>query len=148
MTYEEACDSLPPVTFSRWLYISPNLLNRSRWGRLRWVRGLSYRKLPQVDGLTRQLLRTLAIREQDYAIALQRLRTSLPHERSLNEKLASLHRGEYIIEKCLLPLRLMIREMEVIAKYLLNAPPRMYSHCPPNNITDAILYIQIFYIPS
>jgi hypothetical protein len=125
VNYEEACQPQSPGVYSdRWLRCTPFFAGRNRWTAHNWATWTDA-DITEVEARARLHLRYTAIREQDYRSALLRLRDSQPHERSLNEKIASMHRGEYLIEEWLLPVRLVIREILNISATLLSAPARM-----------------------
>ncbi|KAF9732275.1 hypothetical protein PMIN07_004595 [Paraphaeosphaeria minitans] len=123
---EEVQGALPPPLYrEEWLHIVPTFRGRNRW----IARGMDRATVEDValmDARARNDLRSVAIREADYSLALQRLRGSQPHELSLNETLASLHRGEYLVEKGLLFARLLIADVDSIAQWFSSTPPHIF----------------------
>ncbi|KAL5390257.1 hypothetical protein DPSP01_001829 [Paraphaeosphaeria sporulosa] len=127
VSYGEVQGSFDPPLYSKeWLHVIPTFRGRNRWI-ARGVDRATVGDVALVDASARNDLRSVAIREADYSLALQRLRVSQAHERSLNEKLASLHRGEYLVEKGLLFARLLIADIDSIAQWFSSTPPHIFA---------------------
>ena len=127
---------LPPESYKKWLHINPNFccLGRNRWRRLSWPTwNAAWVKITETSNRARQDLRSLAIKEQDYRLALRQFTSSQPHERPLRNHLASMHLGEFEIEEFLLPFRRTLRQLEHVVSLISGAPPGKTSQASPSS---------------